>query len=123
MSDHTRITRVSVEMQRELSDIIRSLKDPRIKGVVSITASDVTRDFRHANVRVSIYGVNEEEKKACFQAIETASGYIRREVGHRMALRYTPELHFSLDTSIEYGINMAQLIDSVVKADDASEEE
>jgi ribosome-binding factor A len=121
LSDQNRMTRVSVEMQRELAEIIRSLKDPRIKGVVSVTSCDVTRDFRHAKVRISVYGVDELAAAECFAAIEAAKGYIRREIGSRMKLRYTPQMHFASDTSIEYGVHMARLLNELVPQENTEE--
>nr|WP_243108378.1 30S ribosome-binding factor RbfA [Maliibacterium massiliense] len=123
MSDRARTDRVSVEMQREISDIIlHTLKDPRITGIVSVTHVEVTRDMSHAKVRISVYGA--EDARACqasFDAIVAAGGFIRRELGARMGLRHIPQLHFALDTSIAYGIHMAKLIDDVIKQDQSKE--
>ena len=110
MSDVVRTDRISVEMQREISDIIKGLKDPRIGGMISVTRVEVTRDLRHAKVYVSVYDKDEESAKASFKAIESAGGFIRREVGARMKIRYTPLLHFVMDDSIAYGAHILEVL-------------
>jgi ribosome-binding factor A len=99
-----RIYRISEEIKREISNIIQNdLKDPRLPEFVSVLSVDTTRDLRYAKVYVSVYG-NEEEKKKAMEGLKNAAGFIRREIGQRIKLRYTPELLFELDNSIEYGI-------------------
>lgn len=110
-----RTSRISEEVRRELSEIVQNeLKDPRLPRLTSITSVDVTKDLRYAKVFISVLGTDEEKKNA-IKALKNAAGYIRREIGHRMQIRYTPEFHFELDTSIEHGIHMSQLINSVSK--------
>ena len=123
MSNAVRTDRIGTEMQREISDIIHSMKDPRIQGMISVTRVDVTRDLRHAKVFVSIFDRDEETVKRSFDAIRSAAGYIRRETGARIMIRYTPELHFVLDDSIAYGVEMIHRIDSIVSAEKRSETE
>jgi ribosome-binding factor A len=113
-----RINRISEEMKKEVSNIIQNeLKDPRVSKLVSIVSLNVAKDLRYAKVYVSVLG-NEEEKKNALVGLKSASGFIRREVGHRMQLRLTPEIHFELDNSIEHGVYISKLINETVKHDD-----
>ena len=88
-----------------------------------MTRVEVTRDLRHAKVYVSVYDKDEESAKASFKAIESAGGFIRREVGARMKIRYTPLLHFVMDDSIAYGVRMTHRIDEVVSSQGGGKEE
>lgn len=110
-----RISRISEEIKREISNIIQNeLKDPRLPKVVSITAVKVARDLKHAKIFVSVLG-DDEEKKSALEGLKSAAGFIRREIGQKMQIRYIPELHFELDSSIEHGIYITKLIDETVK--------
>ncbi len=107
-----RVRRVAELIKKEISMIIRSqIKDPRVAGLTSVTGVDLSRDLRYASVYISIYGSN-EDKEETMEALRRATGFIRGEVGRRVRLRYTPELNFHLDSSIEYGAH----IDSVIKS-------
>lgn len=113
-----RIVRISEEMKREISAIIQSeLKDPRLSRLISVTSVNVTKDLRYAKVYVSIMG-NDEEKKNALEGLKSAAGFIRREVGHRIQLRYTPEVQFELDNSIEHGAYISKLINDAIKHED-----
>ncbi|NLL04327.1 MAG: 30S ribosome-binding factor RbfA [Clostridiaceae bacterium] len=113
-----RTVRISEEMKREISTIIQSeLKDPRLSCMISVTSVNVTKDLRYAKVYVSIMG-NDEEKKNALDGLKSAAGFIRREVGQRIQLRYTPEVQFELDNSIEHGAYISKLINDTVKQDD-----
>ena len=113
----SRIGRINEEIMRELSTSIRSLKDPRVQGMITITAVDTASDLRTAKVYVSVY---EEEKRApMMKALKTAAGFIRHNLGRRVQLRYTPELIFELDTTIEYGVHIASLINQVRKTEES----
>ena len=113
-----RTVRISEEMKREISAIIQSeLKDPRLSRLISVTNVNVTKDLRYAKVYVSIMG-NDEEKKNALEGLKSAAGFIRREVGHRIQLRYTPEVQFELDNSIEHGAYISKLINDAVKHED-----
>ncbi len=113
-----RIVRISEEIKREISAIIQSeLKDPRLSRLISVTSVNVTKDLRYAKVYVSIMG-NDEEKKNALEGLKSAAGFIRREVGHRIQLRYTPEVQFELDNSIEHGAYISKLINDAVKHED-----
>jgi ribosome-binding factor A len=104
-----RIDRISEEVRREVDKILREdLSDPRIGGTFSIIRCEVTRDLRYCKVRVSI--LEEERRKGMIEALKKASGFIRRELGKRIELRYTPELIFELDTNIEYADRISRLL-------------
>ena len=118
-------TRINMEVQRELSDIIRTeIKDPRVtRAMTSIVSVEVTPDLKYCKVYVSVLG-NAEAAQAAIAGLKSAVGYIRRELAHRINLRKTPELLFVLDQSIEYGVHMSRLIDQVTKdLNDEPEEE
>lgn len=106
--------RINEEVRREVSNIIRNeIKDPRMTAMVSVTTVKVTKDLRYAKVYVSIFGKDEEEKTNTFTALKNASGYIRKEIGQRINLRYNPQIIFELDDSINYGMHIEHLISKV----------
>ena len=106
--------RINEEVKREISTIIRNeIKDPRLTAMVSVTDVKVTKDLRYAKVFVSIFGKDDEEKNNTFIALKNASGYIRREIGQRINLRYNPQIIFELDGSINYGMHIEELIQKV----------
>ncbi len=112
-----RIIRISEEVKREVSYLIQhGLKDPRIGKMVSVTSVYVTKDLRYAKVYVSVLG-SEEERKQVMEGLKNARGFIRREMGKRVNLRYTPEFLFEPDNSIEHGVYINKLINDVVKKD------
>ncbi len=109
-----RIDRISEEIKKELSNLIRDeIKDPRLPQFVSITAVRVTKDLRYAKVYVSVFG-DEASKQGALAALEHASGFIRHEIGQRIQLRYTPEFSFKLDDSIEKGMHLSKLIEETM---------
>ena len=106
--------RINEEVKREVSNIIQNeIKDPRLTAMVSVTDVKVTRDLRYAKVFVSIFGKNDEENNNTFVALKNASGYIRKEIGQRINLRYNPQIIFELDDSINYGMHIEELIQRV----------
>ena len=106
--------RINEEVKREVSNIIQNeIKDPRLTAMVSVTDVKVTRDLRYAKEFVSIIGNNDEEKNNTFVALKNASGYIRKEIGQRINLRYNPQIIFELDVSINYGMLFEELIQRV----------
>lgn len=110
---YQRTDRISEEVRKEVDKIIRDdVRDPRISGTYSITRADVTRDLRYAKIFVSVYET--EKREPLIAALIHASGFIRRELGQRVKLRYTPELLFELDTNIEHGARIIKLINDVV---------
>ncbi len=104
-------TRINMEVQRELSEIIRSgIKDPRIHPMTSVVAVEVTPDLKYCKAYISVLG-DEEAAKATVEGLRSASSYVRRELARRVNLRNTPEIKFILDQSIEYGVNIPKLSD------------
>ncbi len=104
-----RINRINEEIQKELSALLRTLKDPRVQGgMVTITHVDTTTDLRGAKIFVSV--LDKEQEKDVLKGLKSASGYLRRELGQAMALRYTPELRFIADDSIEYGAHILAML-------------
>lgn len=116
-----RIGRINEEIQKELSALIRNLKDPRVQDtMISITRVETTPDLRYAKVYASF--LQEEKANDALKGLKSASGYLRRELGSALNLRYTPELMWALDDSITYGAKMLKLINSLeVKHDDDEE--
>lgn len=109
-----RTNRISEEMKKEISAIIQNeLKDPRLPKMISVISADVTKDLRYAKVFISVLG-EEAEKRNAIEGLKSAAGFIRREVGHRLQLRYTPELLFELDDSIERGVYITKLINDTI---------
>ena len=104
-----RIDRISEEVRRALDQIIRDeVSDPRVGGTWSILRADVTRDLRYCKVRVTV--LEEEKRKDMMAALKSASGFIRRELGRKVDLRYTPELIFELDVNIEYAAHIQEVL-------------
>lgn len=108
-------TRINMEVQRELSEIIRSgIKDPRIHPMTSVVSVEVTPDLKYCKAYISVLG-NEDAGKATIEGLKSAEGFVRRELARQVNLRNTPQIKFILDQSIEYGVNMSHLIDEVTK--------
>lgn len=107
-----RIDRIKEEVKREMSAILRELKDPRISSMTSIVAAEVTRDLKYAKIYISVMG-SDEEKKNTLAALKSATGYIKREIGQRLDLRCVPQPTFVLDTSIDYGMHINELINEI----------
>ncbi len=116
-----RIGRINEEIQKELANLIRNLKDPRVQDtMISITHVEATPDLRYAKVFVSF--LQEDKASDALKGLKSAAGYLRRELGRSLQLRYTPELVWQQDDSIVYGAKMMKLINSLeVSADDADE--
>ncbi|MDB4896501.1 MAG: ribosome-binding factor [Firmicutes bacterium] len=108
MANNQRAARVADQMREEIAQLLRDLKDPRI-GFVSVVKVEVANDLRHAKVFISVLG-DDSVKKESMTGVQSASGHIRTELGRIMRLRYTPELHFVLDESIEHGSRIAKLL-------------
>ena len=109
MASYDRIDRISEEVHKAIDRIIRDeVNDPRVGGTCSIVRCEVTRDLRYAKVRVSI--LEAERRKDMMAALNRAAGFIRRELGHEVDLRYVPEIQFELDTTIEYAAKINQIL-------------
>lgn len=112
-----RLERINEELKKELSDIVKSqLKDPRIPELVSISQVKVTNDLRYAKVFVSIYGDKQQQEEA-INGLESARGFLRREIGKKIRIRCIPELIFEVDDSIEYGIHIDSILRDIKGAD------
>ena len=105
-------TRVNTEVQRELSNIIRNMKDPRVAPWTSVVAAEVAPDLKTCKAYISVLGDGKAQEDT-IRGLESAEGYIRRELAHTRNMRNTPEIRFILDQSIEYGVNMSKKIDEV----------
>ena len=113
-----RINRINEEIQKELSSLLRTVKDPRVQDtMISITRVETTPDLRYTKVYVSF--LQEEKSKEAMKGLQSAGGWIRRQLGTNLKLRYSPEIVWALDDSITYGAHMLNLISSLgVKHDD-----
>ena len=111
-----RIGRINEEIQRELSSLLRTVKDPRLQsGLFTITNVDTTGDLRYAKVYIS--ALDKSQEKEMMRGLRSAAGYLRRELGAALRLRYTPELQFVADDSIAQGAHILEMLrdPSVVK--------
>ena len=109
---NNRIGRINEEVQKELSALLRTLKDPRLQGgLVTITHVDTTSDLRYARVYIS--ALNCADEKGLMKGLKSAAGYLRHELGQAIDLRYTPELQFIADDSIEYGAHILEMLRDV----------
>ncbi len=114
-------TRINGEVQKALSDIIRSeLKDPRIHPMTSVVLAQVTPDLKFCRAYISVLA-DEETARETVRGLKSAEGFIRTKLAKMVNLRNTPEITFVLDQSIEYGVRMSRLIDEVTR--DLNEEE
>ena len=107
-----RISRINDEIQRELSDLLRTVKDPRLHStMVSITHVETTSDLRYAKIYIS--ALDKSYEKDTLKGLKSAAGYLRRELGSRLKMRKCPELHFIPDTSIAYSAHINELLHEI----------
>jgi ribosome-binding factor A len=112
-----RLGRINEEIKKEISNIIQyDINDPRLTAMVSVTRVEVTNDLRYAKAFISIFGTD-EEKKESIEALKNSVGFIRREVGHRVKLRYTPEIIIEVDKSIEHGMHINEILSDLKEQD------
>ncbi len=114
-------TRINGEVQRELSRIIRDIRDPRIHTMTSVTSVEVAPDLKTCNAYISVLG-DEKALKETVAGLKHAEGYVRRELARTVNLRNTPEIRFIADTSIEYGVRMTKMIEDVSRRDQEAEQ-
>lgn len=113
--------RINDEVQKQLSLIVRDIKDPRVSGaMICITGTEVTPDLKYAKVSYSVLG---GDKKEVAKGLRAASGYIRRRVAQELNLRVTPEFSFHLDGSIEHGARIASILSTITFSDAETEED
>ena len=109
-----RIERMNSLIRQEISELLQSqVKDPRLGSFIAITEVNTSADFKHATVFVSQIG-GEKDKQKVLKGLASASGFFRGELSRRLRLRYTPELHFEWDDSIQQGNHLLKLINEVV---------
>ena len=118
-----RIATINDEIQKELSALLRNVKDPRVQDVmISITRVETTPDLRYTKVYVSF--LQEDKANEAMKGLKSAAGFLRRQLGSNLRLRYAPESVWTLDDSITYGARMLGLINSLgVKQDEEADEE
>lgn len=116
-----RIGRINEEIQRELSDLLRELKDPRVhRTMLSITRVETTPDLRYAKIYVSL--LDKEYTKETLAGLKSSAGYLRRELGRSLQLRYTPELQWQPDDSITQGAHILELLSKLDIPEDSDDE-
>ena len=118
-----RINRINEEIQKELSSLLRTVKDPRVQDtMISITRVETTPDLRYTKVYVSF--LQNDRADEALKGLKSAGGYLRRQLGSNLKLRYAPEIVWALDDSITYGARMLKLINSLeVPADEQPDQE
>jgi len=118
-----KIARINDDIQFVLSRLLRDIKDPRVQqGMISVTRVETTGDLRYSKVWLSVMGLQDE--KEFKKGLKSAGGWLRRELGNSMNLRYTPELVFEVDHSIEYGAHISQVISTLdIKHDEDEDNE
>ena len=103
-----RIGRINEEIQRELAALIPSVKDPRVTGMISVTAVDTTPDLKYAKIYISV--LDKSDCEQVLKGLKSASGWLRRELGRTLNLRNTPELTFVRDDSIDQGAHILEML-------------
>ena len=103
-----RIGRINEEIQREMSSLIRTVKDPRVTGLISVTAVDTTPDLKYCKLYISV--LDKSDVDQVLKGLKSASGYLRRELGRSLNLRNTPELTFVRDDSIDQGAHLLDML-------------
>ncbi|MBR5004334.1 MAG: 30S ribosome-binding factor RbfA [Erysipelotrichaceae bacterium] len=124
-----RTGRLGEEIKKIISELlVRGLKDPRLSAMISVTAVEVTNDGSYATVFLSVLGLNPDEEKAekqqqdTLDALNSAKGFIRKEIGRQVKLRHVPDLIFKIDKSLEYGRHISKIINSLDIRHDEDEE-
>ena len=119
---NNRIGRINEEIQKELASLLRNVKDPRVQAtMISITHVETTPDLRYAKVSVSF--LDESKASDAMKGLQSAAGWLRRELGSSLNLRHTPQLQWSLDDSITYGARMLELINSLEVGHDTADDQ
>ncbi len=113
---NNRIGRINEEIQRELASLIRTVKDPRVTGMISVTGVDTTTDLKYAKVYISL--LDKTNAKEVMRGLKSASGYLRRELGRALELRAIPELEFIHDDSIDKGAHILEILRGLDKKEE-----
>ena len=115
-----RMARLNEQLRADVAELIaREMKDPRLAGLVSVTAAEMSPDLRHARVFISVLGSDEDRKKT-LQAIRSAAGFLRTQLASRMTTKRAPELHFTMDASIERGQRIMNLLHEIESSQTSS---
>lgn len=117
-----KMNRLAEDIRRELTDVMHTLKDPRIAGLITIVKVDLAGDQSHCKVYISSLDGLEAAKKAV-EGLNSAAGFIRREIGLRVEMRRTPDFKFVADNSIEYGVGIAKKLSEISQGPPARSEE
>ena len=116
-----RINRINEEIQKELSSLLRTVKDPRVQDtMISITRVETTPDLRYTKVYVSF--LQADRVAGAMKGLQSAAGYLRRQLSSNLKLRYAPEINWALDDSITYGAKMLELINNLPYGEHDDEE-
>ncbi len=117
-----KLARTNDDIQYALSKLLREVKDPRVQqGMISVTRVETTGDLRYSKIWLSVMGMSDE--KEFKKGLKSASGWLRHELGTSLNLRYTPELIFEIDHSIEYGAHVSNVINSLNIKHDEDEQQ
>ena len=108
-----RSVRMNEEVKKNVSAIVREMKDPRISPMTTLTACEVTSDLKYAKIKVSVYDEDEEKRSATVEALNHASGFISHELGARMRIRCVPSIKFLLDHSIAYSVHIGKILNEL----------
>lgn len=120
MGNEVRRERISGEIRKIVSDIIdHELKDPAIPPFTSVVAVEVTADMSYAKIHISVLG-DKEKLDGAVEAMKRASGFVRRELGHRMTIRHVPQLVFAADRSIEHSIALQETLKKIHDSQDGT---
>lgn len=123
MKEFSRTQRVGQTIQRELAQLIQlHVKDPRLPKFVTVSAVKVSPDMSSAKVYITVLG-DDSQRELALEILNHAAGYLRNQIGRAVKLRFTPELQFIYDSSVEYGTRLSKLIDEVAGDDDSQSEE
>lgn len=118
-----RYDRISEEIKKGISEIIRELKDPRISEMTTIMSAEATSDLTLCKVRVSVYSQSQKAREDSVAALNHASGFIARELRNRIDIRRVPKLRFELDDSIAYSVHISKILDGLNITPEETEEE
>ena len=119
---NNKLERSNQDIQRELSVLLREIKDPRVRqGMISITATETTPDLKFCKVYLSVLGLQDE--RGMLKGLSSAAGFLRRELGRALNLRHTPELSFVIDKSMEHGARMTQILKDLAPKTEETEED
>ena len=116
---YSRSDRVVEQIHRELSELLRQVKDPRVASLlplVTLTGVEITADYAHAKVFYTSLAGHERDAEVA-RGLQHAAGFLRRELGRRVRIHHIPELHFCYDASVERGTELSRLIDEAVQSD------